>query len=233
MQNPMKLLLLPGLDGTGELFARFRKLLPPTVVAEVCPLPTSGDQQPRSLATAIAESGVLRENTILLAESFSGPIAYHLVKDHGASIKGLILVSSFLSMRRPMLALARLLPLGIFPWHSAPAWALRMMCVGWDASDELVAEVRRAIQSVPVSLIAQRVRVLSELKLPSEPIRIPCMYLLPSNDKLVPRWHAAHWQRVCGDLTVREIPGPHFLLQANPEECVAAVRNFLERFGAP
>ena len=107
------------------------------------------------------------------------------------------------------------------------------MCLGWNASDELVAEVRRAIQSVPESIIARRVQVLSDLSPPSEQLSIPSLYLLPRNDILVPQWHVTHCRRICSGLTVREISGPHFLLQANPEACVAAVMEFLHRIATP
>lgn len=223
----MKILLLPGLDGTGELFEQFLRLLPTTLTSCVCPLPMQGDQDPKSLAKFLAENYLLTDDVLIIAESFSGPVAYELVQHHGGKIKGVVLVSSFLTVPHVLLRLARWLPLRLFPWHWTPSWALRWFCVGSDASENLVRQIQHAIASVPSSTIAERVKVLSRLRAPSEKSDIPCLYLQPTNDRLVPKWHAGKLGSLCNDLNVKEIPGPHFLLQANPEGCVAPVVAFV------
>jgi pimeloyl-ACP methyl ester carboxylesterase len=226
-ESRLKILLLPGLDGTGNLFEHFRKLLPSTLTSCVCPLPTDGDQRPESLAQNLAGTYLLNDDVVVVAESFSGPVAYELIRNYGSKIKGVVLVSSFLTVPRFLLRLARWLPLRLFPWHWSPSWALRWFCVGSDASEDLVRQIKCAIASAPVPTIAERIRVLSGLSMPREKIRIPCLYLQPTNDRLVPKWHAAKLGSLCYDLKVLAIPGPHFLLQANPEECVAPLVEFV------
>lgn len=191
------------------------------------PLPTEGGQRPPPLAASIAATGLFNEDAFIIAESFSGRVAYELTQLHGHRIKGLILVSSFLTVPRPSFRAARWLPVRLFPWHWSPAWALRWFCVGPDASDELVERLQETIKSVPTSTIADRVKVLSELKDPHDKIRVPCLYLQPSDDRLVPKYHAEKIRDLCHDLQVEIVPGPHFLLQANPEACVASVLAFI------
>jgi len=223
----LKIVLLPGLDGTGALFQQFLKLLPSTLTAQVCPLPAEGEQRPDCLAASIAATGLFKEDVIIIAESFSGRVAYELTQLHDHKIKGLILVSSFLTVPRLLLRVARWLPVRLFPWHWSPAWALRWFCVGSDATAELVQRVQQAIGSVPTFMIADRVKVLSGLSVPHEPIRVPCLYLQPSDDRLVPKYHAEKIRELCHDLRVEVVPGPHLLLQANPEACVASVLAFI------
>lgn len=91
----MKILLLPGLDGTGELFGQFCKLLPSTLTSSVCSLPTDGEQDPNSLAQKLAGTYLLNEDVVLIAESFSGPVAHELVWHYGDKIKGVVFVSSW------------------------------------------------------------------------------------------------------------------------------------------
>jgi pimeloyl-ACP methyl ester carboxylesterase len=223
----LKILLLPGLDGTGALFQQFLKLLPSNLPTQVCPLPAEGDQRPTHLAASIAATGLCNEDVIIIAESFSGRVAYELAQLHDHRIKGLILVSSFLTVPRLLLRLARWLPVRLFPWHWSPAWALRWFCVGPDASDELVQRLQQTIGSVATSTIADRIKVLSELDAPRENIPVPCLYLQPTDDRLVPKSHAEKIRKLCQNLKVEVIPGPHFLLQANPEACVAPVLAFI------
>ena len=223
----MKILLFPGLDGTGTLFEQFRSLLPATLTSCVCPLPPRGDQQPDSLAEILAATHLSNDDVVILAESFSGPIAYELIKSHHHQIKGVVFVSSFVTVPHLLLRMIRWLPLRLFPWHWSPAWALRLFCVGRDASDNLVRQVQEAVATVPAATMAERMKVLSKLKTPREKIHIPCLYLQPTNDRLVPKWHAAKLRSLCYDLTVQAIEGPHFLLQANAEGCVAPVVEFV------
>ena len=126
----MKILLFPGLDGTGALFQPFVKLLPSTLIIQVCPLPAEGEQRPAGLAACMAATGLCNEDVIILAESFSGRVAYELTQIHGHRIRGLILVSSFLTVPRLLLRAARWLPICLFPWHWSPAWALRWFALG-------------------------------------------------------------------------------------------------------
>ncbi|HPG62497.1 MAG TPA: alpha/beta hydrolase, partial [Casimicrobium sp.] len=75
----MKLILLPGMDGTGRLFERLLAVQP----SEISPLVISYESAPAqdydSLCTFVSEllPSLLqaREPFVLLGESFSGPIA--------------------------------------------------------------------------------------------------------------------------------------------------------------
>lgn len=223
----MKIILLPGLDGTGKLFNQFSSLLPSFLTVDIYTLPINGEQEPRALAESLALEKLLNEDIFIIAESFSGPIAYELIKYHKGKIKGIILVSSFLSVPHPLLKLTRWLPLSLFPWHCAPAWAIRLFCVGIDASDDLVQQVLNAINSVPAYIIAARIKALCKLRQPQDKIDIPCLYLQPSADRLIPKWHAEMIRALFHNFTMRVIPGPHFLLQANPKECVESVMEFV------
>lgn len=223
----MKILLLPGLDGTGELFEKFLKLLPTTLPTYVCQLPAEGEQRPISLAASIVAKGLLTEDVLIIAESFSGRVAYELIQLHGHTIKGLILVSSFLTVPNLLFRVFSWLPIRFFPWHWSPAWALRWFCVGSDASDELIPKLQQTIRNVPTYTIAERIKVLSELSVPLEEIRIPCLYLQPTHDRLITESHVERIRKLCHDLSVEVVPGPHFLLQAKPEACVASMVAFM------
>lgn len=70
----MQLILLPGLDGTGELF---RPLLPylGQQALQVLPLPRDTSQDYADLTHTILEQLPKNEGFVLLGESFSGALA--------------------------------------------------------------------------------------------------------------------------------------------------------------
>lgn len=80
----MKLVLLPGMDGTGLLFKEFRSCYEGESL--IISLPTDTHQGYQSLAMAI-EKQLPQEDYILLAESFSGGLVQHLLNYSSNHIK--------------------------------------------------------------------------------------------------------------------------------------------------
>ncbi|GAA6151858.1 tyrosine-type recombinase/integrase [Pseudoteredinibacter isoporae] len=94
-----RLILLPGMDGSGQLFDSFvsqLRQLKPTVMA----LPQSGPQSYEHLATIISDQ-LPSEPYYLLAESFSGGIVAQLNKEALSNCKAIIFVASFLQSPCP------------------------------------------------------------------------------------------------------------------------------------
>src|SRR5215472_16577009 len=92
-----RLVLLPGLDGTGELFADFVAALPPTIEATVIAYPA------REFLTYAELSPLVRDQVahlgpfVLLGESFSSPLAATLAGSRPANLAGLIICAGFVS----------------------------------------------------------------------------------------------------------------------------------------
>ncbi len=103
----MKLVLLPGMDGTGMLFDRLIALLP--LDCQIIVLPKGADQSYTYL-TEYCIGRLPREDFVLLAESFSGPIAARIASDRRPNLKAVIFVATFLQPPSPpLLKLARLI----------------------------------------------------------------------------------------------------------------------------
>ena len=93
----IRLILLPGMHGTGELFSEFMRMMsePKHIEALQYP-PDVGPSYPQSLAVVqafVPESGPY----FLLAESFSTPLAIQFAATHPQNLKGLILAAGFAS----------------------------------------------------------------------------------------------------------------------------------------
>lgn len=103
----MRIILLPGMDGTGILFRPFvqelRKGLPEEVSVQVLSYPADQVLSYGQLIEDVARRLPAQEEIILLAESFSGPIAYALASRQPNRIRALIFVVTFLRPPRGLI----------------------------------------------------------------------------------------------------------------------------------
>ena len=72
----MKIVLLPGLDGTGELFKPFIDSLPPGIEPILVSYPPKEKLGYGELSDYVMSRLPKDEEYLLVGESFSGPIAY-------------------------------------------------------------------------------------------------------------------------------------------------------------
>lgn len=216
-----RVVLLPGLDGTGTLFARLIRAAGTAVNLEPVALPP----EPLGYVELAARLGPrlgLSRDSILVAESFSGPLAAILAAAY--PVAGLVICNGFVvPPRASALKLIARAPLLRFP---PPAWAVRALLVGHDAPDALVASVRAAIGTQPPATLAARLRAVLAVDAANELSRCsaPITYLRGADDRLVPEASVAAVTRAApGQVTVVRIPGPHLLLQAAPEASWRAI----------
>jgi len=219
------LLLLPGLNGSNRLFAPLLPHLPGNLSVECLELPEEGAQDYPSLADALQPR--LGSNPfVLLGESFSGPLARMLAQRSPAALRGIVFAASFAERPNLLLSLLRFLPLpppSLLAQHSL----IRRLCVGRDASQELVSLIANEIRRLPAAQIQARMKVLARLRGPVSPLTLPCLSLAPQNDQLVSTRARASVAAGCTNIRTKEIAGPHFLLQSRPEPCAAAIAAFL------
>ena len=218
----MRLLLLPGLNGSHRLFAPLLPFLSEWQVTTL-ELPHQGPQDVDSLATELA--GQLGDSPfVLLGESFSGPLAFRLALRAPQGLCGVIFAASFLRRPHPLLPLTRYLPLPGSLLNSAAL--LKLFCVGQGASPALLELLRAEVRQLPQDLLRARLHSLSELQEPTQPLELPTLHLLPRQDRLVSR-RAVALHKHCRDLQEVELDGPHFLLQSQPAACARAINAFM------
>src|SRR5512136_1744278 len=107
------IVFLPGMDGTGVSFEPFREVLPGDVTVKVIRYPTDrllSFEETVQCAREQIQSD--QKDVIVLAESFSGPVAIALVASGQLKAKCLILCATFARPPRPvLLKILRYLPL--------------------------------------------------------------------------------------------------------------------------
>jgi len=223
------LVTLPGLDGTGLVFEPLLEHLPSTIDPVIVRYP---DGTPMSFQEHIdfARARLPDDKPfVLLAESFSGPIALQLLAEPPANLAGAVFVATFERYPKPfLLDLARLLPQGPLLRMFATTLLCRFFCLG-SANREAVALFQKALASVKLSALSQRLKILAELPPPPETsFSGPCLYLQASHDRLVPERAATRLQRHLPQMQLEQIPGPHIILLARPEEGARAISNFID-----
>ena len=222
----MILVLLPGLDGTGELFAPFLATLPQSLPVQVISYPNDQLLPYKELESFVRTCLPKNQDFVLLAESFSGPIAYRIASNPPANLKQVIFVATFLKSPHPiLLKLALLFPLQARKKLSFPRWIENLFLLDKSVGEDLRQVFRKDLSQLDPKLVAFRLREISRLVFEKHRINLPVTYLRARNDWLVPKSSLNRFQEVCRHLTTYEIAGPHFLLQINPRACVDVLIN--------
>lgn len=220
----MRLVLLPGLNGSSALFAPLLAELG-DIDCQVLDLPEHGPQDYDTLAQEIAKR-LGSEPFVLLGESFSGPIAYRLATRRPPGLQGMIFAASFLTAPSAALPLLKRLPLSLR--LATQPWLLRAACLGEDASDQILHLIQREILGLDKTLIRARLQTLATLQAPQQRLDLPTLHLWPQQDRLVAYKVARQLAQTCSDFRQLCLEGPHFILQTQPRRCAQAIHGFMQ-----
>ena len=226
------LIFLPGLDGTGISFEPLGQLLPQDVNVIILKYPTdrllSFEETVQCAKDQIPGNG---KEAIVLAESFSGPVAIALIGSGLLKAKCLILCSTFARSPRPaLLRILSFLPLEVLAGLPLPRLLLKYVVEGGEeAADVFLSMWQRVKALVPAIVLVHRLNVIRKLDvrewLPK--LTIPCCYIQSTSDWSVPASSLSDFTEAVSDLRVKRIRGPHFILQAQPRASLSAINNFV------
>jgi pimeloyl-ACP methyl ester carboxylesterase len=223
----IQLILLPGMDGTGELFGPLLAHLPLEMRASVIGYP----DRPANYAdhVSFAQRELPRgEPFVLLGESFSGPVAVSIAATAPPALLGVILCSSFLTCPHPALKLLRPFTPIASP-KLLPGFIAERALLGRFATPALRSAQTRALGHVSSPTLTARLRAMAGVDVRNEMrrVRVPTIYLQATEDSLVRGRFADEYLEHAPVARVEHIEGPHMLLQANPQACANAIRDFV------
>lgn len=237
IKGNLQLIFLPGLHGTAELFDELveqLKLHVGNFQATLISYPTDRKQSYKKLFKWLCTDLVLDQSstdrtTVIIAESFSTPLALKLADKFPQQITALVIGGGFSSSPvNPAFALFPLRPIFMF---TPPRFVIRHFLTGEGCTNKLVNKVRSAIKNASSKSISQRIfsiLTLQEERLPNIP-STPVLLLHALDDAVIP-WeiqnqleqhlpHAqSHW-----------INSPHLIMQAHPEICASSIAKFLNQ----
>ena len=219
----MRVILLPGLDGTGLLFKPLLDELPNDIVTEVISYPVNENLDYMALEKLIRSQLPKDEGFILVAESFSGVLAYNIAKNKPHNLKSIIFVASFLKPPIRYLKLFNWLPLSLIFKLPIPDFFLRYYMFGKNISSSIINLFKESIYMVTGNVLSYRFREVSNLRVDVDRLNVPCIYIHAEDDNLVPIVNLDIFREVIPDLKVVYMRGPHFILQSNPTECAVVI----------
>jgi pimeloyl-ACP methyl ester carboxylesterase len=211
----VKVLLIPGMDGTGKLFSPLLDELPSGVDIQVICLNDLITQNPIEQALEIA-SLIGSEEVIILSESYSGYIAYHLSLLPNLNIKHVIFAASFLENPTWLSRLNKLLPLNLVRSGLIPDIALCSVLFAQRNNKKLVNLFNSSLKLINNSTLRHRLTVITNLVRPSESLSVPCTYVQASNDYLVSNKSVDVFKELCININIVKANGGHFIVQSNP-----------------
>jgi pimeloyl-[acyl-carrier protein] methyl ester esterase len=223
----MKLVLLPGMDGTGILFEPLIRALPKHWSPIVQAYPGDVALSYEELLPHVQSALPMAEPFILLAESFSGPLALRIAAAHPPGLKGVILCASFIHnpTRFPKSCRRWVQPFVFGRW---PAWlGARARLAGY--SEPAVFElVQRAHKLVTPAVLAARARAILAVDAADAlaACRLPILYIAGSCDRLVPKRNQTQIQRANPGVKIVTLPAPHMVLQNAPAAAAKVIVQF-------
>jgi pimeloyl-[acyl-carrier protein] methyl ester esterase len=229
----MKLVLLPGLDGTGVLFRPLLKALPSNIDPIVVSYPTQEPLGYEQLLSLTLASLPTSEPYVLLGESFGGPLSVRIAASRPSHLRGLILCGSFVtcphsSFARWSAPLVRSLPFRAFPFALELQRFLRLY-----ETPEHYELGKEAITQVASEVFAHRVREIVRVDVAKEleSCSVPLLYMQGIKDKIVRPGNLGRIQKLRPDIQVARIDSGHMILKTRPVESVKVIEDFIETLG--
>lgn len=148
------MILMPGFDGTGELFSPLIAALSPHHRPAVI---RYRDERTFDDYVDTVNAALPDRDAILIAESFSGPIALGLIARHPGKIRCAILCATFVeSPFHTLTKLARFVPTPLFGLNVGHRAMLSQFCVDDRCDPALMNQALAVIQSMPAAAVAAR-----------------------------------------------------------------------------
>lgn len=221
------LVLLPGMDGTGELFELFRAALGDAFDVVVVRYPGQGRLGYEELEAIARRALPASGDFFILGESFSGPIAISIAASRPPGLAGVILCSSFVRTPHPALSVFRGL-VRLLPVKLAPERLLSYFLLEPYATPRLRTRLRSAMAQLSTSALQARLHAVAAVDV-SDKLRglaVPLLYLRALHDRLVPAASGNLIAAFDPGISLVSVDAPHFLLQCAPIEAARIVTEF-------
>jgi pimeloyl-[acyl-carrier protein] methyl ester esterase len=225
------LLLLPGLDGTGQLFADFVAALPSIFTATIVAYPPNEILSYDGLSPFVSSAAPKAEPFVLLAESFSTPLALDYAASNPPNLTAVIICTGFVF--KPLARWSQLAKAVARPWFfrlRAPNCILEYFLVGRDAPTALIQELRETLRLVSPEVLSARVCEALNCDARNALARttVPLMYVQATQDRLLAESCVNEMKRIKPDILIAQVVGPHLLLQRESQKVADIVSTFVQ-----
>jgi pimeloyl-[acyl-carrier protein] methyl ester esterase len=229
--NKQNIVFMPGLDGTGLSFGPLLPFIPAQTNITIVRYPhdklLSFEEMVECAATQIPE-GI---SPVIIAESFSGPVAVQMIASGRIQARALVLCATFAKSPHPVMwRVTRFLRLPLLIRPDMPRLFFKIII----GNDKLITDLlplwRKVHADVPARVMDHRLGLINQIDVTKflTKLSMPCLYLQATNDRIVPSSCLNVFKRCISHLEVKTIKAPHFILQAQPQACPTAIDEFLK-----
>jgi pimeloyl-ACP methyl ester carboxylesterase len=229
-ESSLILILLPGMDGTGELFENLLAELPPTIKTLVVRYPTESFLTYAELI-GLADLKIPKNTPyVLLGESFSGPIAIALASQLNKQLKGVILSCTFAINPRPLLSKWSFL-VPSMTINDKILKVISKLLMSKFKNEIVFKQLEEAMLKISPKIIRARLDEVIEVNYLEElaKINVPILYLKGKYDHLVPASASKIIVKYAKNVTLVELDAPHLLLQIAAKKSAKEISRFLEK----
>ena len=216
--------MLPGLDGTGDLFDRVTPYLRRDLAVDVARYPADPTLGYAGYVELVRHRVGARP-VFLLGESFSGPVAVRVALQLGKQIRGIVLAATFVKNPWPGWLIRR--AAGVNP-TATPTRIRDAILMGHYGDAELVHKVDEIVRTLSLSVRAARLRAVAgvDVRRDFAKLRCPILVLHGRDDWLVPKSPMQNAVSKKGGARMIVMPGAHMLLQTRAREAAAEIVSF-------
>ena len=220
----MKIILLPGLDGTGSLFDELIKSLCEDHDVEVI---SYDDVSGRSFIDQANEIAMIIKDTdiLLVGESYSGRVAYELSQLLGSRVRAIVFIASFISSPSLLSKFAGLLPVALLKQNFLSAYLLKVFGFNGKATKKQTNSVFNSLKMANRSKLKARFKNIAGLSNPTNTIDCHVTYIRPTRDLLVGKRAVNNLKSLCPNFNVISVSGGHFIAQSAPMACAKVISN--------
>ena len=168
---------------------------------------------------------------VVVAESFSGPVAIKSIASGCVQAEYLLLCATFAKSTNPLLLkLSRSFGTTSLIKPEMPKLFFKIF-LGREFAKSLVPMWQRVHAAVPARVLDHRLGIINRVDVTAwlDKLLIPCLYLQATEDRVVPSLYLSFFIKYISNLEIRKIKGPHFILQAQPLACLTAIEEFIGR----
>ena len=227
----MKLILLPGMDGTGELFSDLRDALTDEVTPVIIRYPSNKNLSFYDLAELVQEYFPVDEKFMIIAESFSVPIAIICAAKNPVNLTALVLCAGFAAS--PIKGLSRYIgriSATVLFRLPLPNIMLKIWLTGGNTNSGLLSKVKNIVLSIQKSVLIDRLKLVFNCDVREEigKIKIPILYIRAKNDRLISKSCYDEIKTANSNVELSELDGPHLILQKEPMKSAKIILKFIE-----
>jgi pimeloyl-[acyl-carrier protein] methyl ester esterase len=230
------LVLLPGLDGTGNLFAPLLPELPRNLDVITAAYPAERFLPYPEHVSWLGELVPREGPYAILGESYGSTVAVKFAATHPPNLTGVILCAGFISNPvRKWEPLPRLLARPLFFRFRPPEFLREYFSLGFGAPESLKLALRSTVRSINTDVFAKRARAAIDCDAREEirQVKIPLLYLQATQDRLVGAECLDEIKRLHPETISISIRAPHLLLQREPHAAAQAITQFLDTYCRP